>query len=295
MQGITIDQEFKDLLPALDKETYTLLEENILKHGCRDSLVLWNGILIDGHNRYAICTEHGIPFDTVDKDFASREEVLIWIVSTQVARRNLTSLQLSHYRGLHYRADKKLVTNTKGKNQHSEMSAQTKNLANPQVSEVEPHNEGQPRISSTSERLAGQYKVSRATIERDAKVATTIDAIGEASPEAKKKILSGEVSIDKKELEALAAGSSREIAKLAKSIEGGTYEKKRPTAPASGRDKEQPGVANTGTQATGTLIGEITEGFQTELQWHTEKGDAAGLKAALRTYLDRLEGIYRQI
>jgi hypothetical protein len=45
--------------------------------GCRDPLVLWNGILIDGYNRYKICTENNIPFKTIDKEFASREEVLI--------------------------------------------------------------------------------------------------------------------------------------------------------------------------------------------------------------------------
>jgi hypothetical protein len=106
MQKIAIDEEFRDLLPALDKETFALLEENILQNGCRDSLVLWGNILIDGHNRYEICTKHDIPFNVIEKQFASREDVLIWIVSTQISRRNLRPLQLSHYRGIHYRADK---------------------------------------------------------------------------------------------------------------------------------------------------------------------------------------------
>jgi len=96
MQEIIIDAEFVGLLPALSKETYASLEENLLLNGCRDSLVLWNNTLIDGHNRYDICTKHDIPFTTISKDFSSREEVLIWIISNQVARRNLNPMQLSH-------------------------------------------------------------------------------------------------------------------------------------------------------------------------------------------------------
>ena len=86
MQNVVIDDEFERLLPKLDEKTYTSLEANLLENGCRDSLVLWNGILIDGHNRYGICTKHNIPFNTVSKEFETREEVLIWIITTQVSQ-----------------------------------------------------------------------------------------------------------------------------------------------------------------------------------------------------------------
>jgi len=124
MQEIIIDEEFKALLPTLDQTTFKLLEENIIENGCRDPLVLWDGVLIDGHNRYEICTQHFIPFATVDKEFASREDALIWIISTQVSRRNLSPMQLSYYRGLHYRAEKKRISNARGVNQHSEVDGQ---------------------------------------------------------------------------------------------------------------------------------------------------------------------------
>ena len=52
MQEVAIDEEFRALLPTLDGEKFRLLEESILQHGCRAPLVLWNGILIDGYNRY---------------------------------------------------------------------------------------------------------------------------------------------------------------------------------------------------------------------------------------------------
>ena len=81
MQNIVIDEEFKFLLPTLDKETYARLEEDIIQNGCRDALVLWGDVLIDGYNRYAICTEHDIPFKTVNKELGTREDALIWIIT----------------------------------------------------------------------------------------------------------------------------------------------------------------------------------------------------------------------
>ena len=124
MQSIIIDEEFRSLLPVLDQSIYESLEENLITNGCRDAIILWNGILIDGHNRYEICTKNDIPFNTVNKDFSSREEALIWIISNQVSRRNLTQIQLSHYRGLHYLANKKIVKNEGWKNQYSEVNRQ---------------------------------------------------------------------------------------------------------------------------------------------------------------------------
>ena len=86
---IHIDNEFKNLIPPLTNEEYKGLEESILKEGCRDSLVTWNGTLIDGHNRYEICTKHNIPFETVEHNFDSRQAVIEWIILNQFGRRNL--------------------------------------------------------------------------------------------------------------------------------------------------------------------------------------------------------------
>ena len=90
--NITIDKEFKSLIPALTDEEYKGLEASILEEGCRDALVLWGNILIDGHNRYEICTKHGIAFNTVQKDFDSRDDVMLWMIDTQRARRNLNEV-----------------------------------------------------------------------------------------------------------------------------------------------------------------------------------------------------------
>jgi N6-adenosine-specific RNA methylase IME4/DNA-binding XRE family transcriptional regulator len=92
---IQIDKEFKDLIPALTKEEYEQLEANILAEGVRDSLLVWNGVLIDGHNRYEIATKHGIPFDVQEKEFADRAEAERWIILNQFGRRNLSAYDRS--------------------------------------------------------------------------------------------------------------------------------------------------------------------------------------------------------
>jgi len=85
-----IDQEFKDLIPPLTTGERELLEQNILaKKKCYDPIVLWEGIIVDGHNRYEICATHGIEFEIVEKQFASREEAKLWILNNQLSRRNL--------------------------------------------------------------------------------------------------------------------------------------------------------------------------------------------------------------
>lgn len=86
---ITIEPEFKSLIPPLTTEEYAGLEKSLLEEGCRDALVLWGDILIDGHNRYEICTKYHIPYETVQRDFDSRKSAVEWIILNQFGRRNL--------------------------------------------------------------------------------------------------------------------------------------------------------------------------------------------------------------
>ena len=86
---ITIDREFRGLIPPLSSEEYETLEKSIVDEGCRDALILWGDVLIDGHNRYEICKRHGIEFSTVQKEFASRNDVIVWMIKNQLGRRNL--------------------------------------------------------------------------------------------------------------------------------------------------------------------------------------------------------------
>lgn len=91
----TIDDEFKSLLPPLTDDEFGRLRDEINRHGCRDKLIVWKewNILIDGHNRYEICTVLDLPFETTELSFKGREDVILWIIRNQLSRRNLTDFQ----------------------------------------------------------------------------------------------------------------------------------------------------------------------------------------------------------
>jgi len=279
MPEITIDEEFKNLLPALDEKTYAMLEESLLENGCMHPLVLWDGILIDGHNRYEICQKHEIPFKTTEKEFASRDEALIWIITTQVARRNLNPIQLSYYRGLHYHADKRLVKNVAGNNQYEQMY------------EVKAQNGPKPQSGTTSIRLSDEYNVSKNTIKRDAQLANAIDAIGENSPEAKREILSGKSPITRQHLQNLAAdGTDDEIKSIAESIEQGTYER-----PKKSTVEPPEGIFQGILDALNGVMAQIAQAYSADIRRAANENDAAQLRAALRGHIDKLEDLYRSL
>ncbi len=87
---ITIDPEFKALIPPLAPEELEQLEANLVADGCRDPLVLWNGILLDGHNRHSICIRRGIAYTTTTVELKDRDAAIEWIILNQFGRRNIT-------------------------------------------------------------------------------------------------------------------------------------------------------------------------------------------------------------
>ena len=86
---IVIDSEFQSLIPPLSDDEYERLERSILAEGVRTPIVTWNGTIIDGHNRYNVCDEHGIECPQVEREFASRDEAKLYIIDNQLRRRNL--------------------------------------------------------------------------------------------------------------------------------------------------------------------------------------------------------------
>lgn len=92
---LRIDPEFRDMIPPLSEDEYSMLEESIVRDGCDTPLTVWNGIIVDGHNRYTICHKHGIAFAIEEKAFEDRDAASYWMLERQLARRNLNSYQRS--------------------------------------------------------------------------------------------------------------------------------------------------------------------------------------------------------
>jgi ParB-like chromosome segregation protein Spo0J len=173
---IRILQELEDLIPPLKKDEFKQLEENILEYGCREELLVWpseNGelLLVDGHNRLKICTKHKLNFRMKEISFPSLEEAKDFMIINQLGRRNLSPQQASYLRGLRFSREK----NEKGKHSRDDGG----------------------QAGKTAAKLAKEYQVSQATIERDGTFLEGIQAIGKNNPELKKAILKGEIRLKK--------------------------------------------------------------------------------------------------
>ena len=91
---ITVNEELKAYIDPLTPDEHAALERSILAEGCRDALVLWGDLLVDGHNRYGICQKHGLPFQTVQNTrFQSMEDVHLWMIDQHLGRRSVSDFQ----------------------------------------------------------------------------------------------------------------------------------------------------------------------------------------------------------
>ena len=90
---MTIDEELKDLLPPLTDEEFRQLEENCIKEGIRESILVWDRgddlVIVDGHNRYQIARKHGLKWSHKVMPFKDKDEAKLWIMTNQLGRRNL--------------------------------------------------------------------------------------------------------------------------------------------------------------------------------------------------------------
>jgi len=277
IEEIIIDEQFKAILPRLDDKTRADLELSLLKYGCKYPLILWNKVLIDGHNRYEIIKAHDIPFRVVSMEFDSREDVVIWIIDIQIARRNLTSIQLSFYRGLHYNTDKE---------RHGSSARFTAILPSYQSDNLE-------STLRTVQRLSEQYDVSTSTIIRDARLASAINAIGAKSPEAKAKILAGQGNISRTQLRELSSGSDELVSETIDKIIEGTHLPRRSRASESQNGSVTAPHTPQYEQLTidgfiSKMTHDVSSGISSLTQGNTEQS-----KTALRALINQLEELYR--
>jgi hypothetical protein len=92
--NIVINEALKAYIDPLTPDEHDALERSILAEGCRDALVLWGDLLIDGHNRYGICQKHGLPFQTVQNTrFQSMDDVHLWMIEQHLGRRSVSDFQ----------------------------------------------------------------------------------------------------------------------------------------------------------------------------------------------------------
>ena len=192
---IQIDPEFEQQIPPLKSEEFQQLEKNILEDGViLNPLILWNGTLVDGHNRYRIAEKHPhIRYTTVEKEFPDRYGVIAWICKNQLGRRNLTRTQFEYLLGKQFHAENV----GHGGDRQTERNIDGKFTASCQ-------NDSLRSKDKTSKRIAKEHNVSPSTVYRARDFAKSVDIADELSPGFKEEVLSGAITPTKKEVQAIA-------------------------------------------------------------------------------------------
>ena len=193
---LTIDPEFASIIPPLREEEQKQLEENILADGVViNPLIVWNGVIVDGHNRYRILQHHPeLQFTTYEKAFSDRYEAIAWICKNQLGRRNLTLQQFKYLMGHQYKAEKTAYGGDR-KNNAPKSSYQNGNLI---------------LKEKTCERIAAENGVARNTVIRAEQFANGVDAAEEAVPGIKQEILTGSIKPTEKAVAAIAKAPPEE-------------------------------------------------------------------------------------
>jgi SAM-dependent methyltransferase len=100
LEDMNVDAEFAALIPPLTEDERSQLERNIADHGgARDPIVAWAKAgtltIVDGHNRYEICTRRDLPFEIEEMRFDDRNAAMLWIIDNQKGRRNLADFAMT--------------------------------------------------------------------------------------------------------------------------------------------------------------------------------------------------------
>ena len=217
---LRIDPEFRDLIRPLFQYEYLQLEENLLSDGCRDPICVWGDIIIDGHNRYSICKKHSIPFTIERMSFSCREEVVSWICSNQLGRRNLTEESRKFLIGTQYEAEKTIVRKRKSqKDSEREIS----NTEHPYESYAPLTIRSKMTKKKTADRIADENHISHGTVEKYAVYSRAINEINKKDPNMVNNILSGRYKISHSGIMELAQKSAQEISDLNRKFEHAPY------------------------------------------------------------------------
>ena len=227
MIELKIDPEFKNKIPPLTEDEFKQLEENIVSDGeVYEPIIAWRGVIVDGHNRWAIVQKHPeIPYKVKEMEFTDKWAAFEWMYRKQLGRRNLTDEQKTYMMGKMYEA-RKNTASFKG-NQYTNGDGQ--NVHNQTLRE---------RKDGTSGQIGKEFGVDGKTIRRAEHFANGIDALRAVSPEAADKVLEGKSKATRGAVAELKTAPEEEVKEFAKAVNEGKPIKAKTPRPMSPQMKD---------------------------------------------------------
>jgi len=217
---IIVNEELKAYIDPLTPDEHDALERSLLAEGCRDALVLWGNVLVDGHNRFGICSKHGIPFQTVQNTrFQSMEDVHLWMIEQHLGRRSVSDFQ----RGV-LALRKRAIVEARRRAEQEQLRRESEGEAAPSAAQGQADADAPPWEPAP--------KLSKADLAREAKLSasqvTLIEKISaHAAQEVIEAVKAGEISLSaaavvaslpEEEQRAAAQGGRSELKEAAKRV-----------------------------------------------------------------------------
>ena len=230
-EDIVVLPELKAYIDPLTPDEHEALERSILAEGCRDALVLWGNILVDGHNRHGICRQHGLPFQTVQNTrFQNIEDVHLWMIDQHLGRRSVSEFQ----RGVLALRKREIIAERRAQAAAAVVAARAEATQSPE-DQAPWEGDTDPVVAKA---LAGVSKVpedaldTREALARAARLTAAqvkmIESIHQnAAPEVVAAVKSGELSLNAaavvatlsvEEQQAAAAGGAQDLKQAAKRV-----------------------------------------------------------------------------
>lgn len=225
-----IDPEFENKIPPISEDEFEQLRENILTAGeVYEPLVVWDGTLVDGHNRWKVIQEKPeIKWRTREMDFADKWAAFEWMYKNQLGRRNLTDEQRTYMIGKMYEARKKSVGNTttarnadgtfqSGQNDRIGSRRETKD--------------------GTAGQIGKEVGMGEKNVRRAEKFSKGVDVLREVSPEAADKVLNGKSGATKSDVAELGKAEPELVKAFAQAVNEGKKPERKPRKPKTEEEK----------------------------------------------------------
>ncbi len=250
---IVVNEELKAYIDPLTPEEHEALERSILAEGCRDALVLWGDVLVDGHNRYGICQKHGLPFQTVQHPrFKSMDDVHLWMIDQHLGRRSVSDFQ----RGVLALRKREILSERRAR-----AVAATASTDAPSADTVAGAALAEPAPGAAPEPLKSRADIAKAARLSNSQVVLIEKIQKQAAPELVAAVKAGTISIN-----AAAAVASLPAEEQASAALAGKDELKQ----AAKRVREEK------RRAVAALLGEASDAAAGgEAPWDADAADAA--------------------
>ena len=282
MDKLIIDPEFRDKIPPLTEEEFTLLEENILTDGAVFSpLIVWDNTILDGHNRYEIIQKHPeLTYAVQRLPFDNRYEAISWICKHQLGRRNLTPQQKKYLIGQRYDAEKM----AQGGDRKSG-DAISRGQIDLLISQGSTNN-------ATRKKIAAESGTSDSYVKRADRFAKGVDAAEEVLPGIKQEILTGAIKPTETAVAAVAKAEPEERPRLAaalKTTKDGRGNKSKKSQPVY--HKAPPVLSK---RAEIQKIAEISAEMERPKEPSTEENIICSLDGEITSFMELFDHIFQE-